>query len=306
MYRILLIILLLTAACELTGGDEDDDIPFDAGPILFIYNGQLWSMEEDGSDVRQLTHYKWPDFSAGDARWSPDGSKIAVAGPADPGNPDDWAGAIYIMNANGTGRYKLTNPPLGHFRYVGDLQRNFTWSPDGQKIAFSRMRPPEALGTFDVFMVDLETGVETLISENKQVRDWHPHRDELLIAFSDNRSRLGFLDLTSGSVEVFGDPDFNYGSGRISPDGSKLAYNKEGKLYVFDFETKEEVFLFEKASPHPNEWSPSGDKILFQTWKPSYENRKVYIINLMTKETIDITPFPSPETWIWVSSWRRR
>jgi Tol biopolymer transport system component len=262
-------------------------------------------MEEDGSDVRQLTND--PDSPIGDAMWSPDGNKIAINASADPKNrPNEWAGAIYIMNADGTGRYQLTHPPLGHHRYVGDLQRNYVWSPDGQKIAFSRMRPPEALGTFDVFVVDLETGVETLVSKSKQVRDWHPHRDELLIAFSDNRRRLGLLDLTRDSVKVFGDPDFNYGTGRISPDGSKMVYNKEGNLYVFDFMTGEEVLLFEEASPHPNAWSSSGEKVLFQTWKPSYENRKVYIINVETKETLDITPYRSPESWIWVSSWRRR
>lgn len=225
------------------------------------------------------------------------------------------------MNADGTGRYKLTNPPLGHFRYVGDLQRHFTWSPDGKKIAFSRMRPPEALGMFDVFVADLETGVETVVSQTnllEYVEDWHPQREELLINFFDysrrdstgtanGRNQLGFVNLDGEYVEVLGDPDINYVQGRISPDGSKLAYNKERKLYLFDFETHEEILLFDDAEHQsPNAWSPSGDKIVFQTWSNSYEDREVYIIDIETKETMNVTPFPSPETWIWVSSWRRR
>ncbi|MEX0719128.1 MAG: hypothetical protein WD059_00585 [Balneolaceae bacterium] len=301
--------VFVCSACGLFGGeDENKSTKFEAGPILFIYEGNLWSMEEDGADVKQLTHYEYPNFSIGDARWSPDASKIAVVGPADPGNAEEGAGAIYIMNADGSGRYKLTNPPLGWFRYVGDLARNFTWSPDGQKIAFSRMRPPEALGTFDVFIIDLETKVETLVSESKQVRDWNPYSEELLLSFTENGwRRLGLLNLNKDSIEVFGSLDFNYGSGRISPDGSKIAYTKGGNFYVLDFEDNEEVLLFDKAeSPSPNAWSPSGDRIVFQTWASSYEDREIYTLDLETKKITNITPFSSLESWIWVSSWRGR
>lgn len=320
VFLMIVTIAVTIISCGLLN-EKNKNESFEAGPILFIYEGNLWSMEEDGSDAKQLTHYENQDFSIGDARWSPDGSKIAVTGPADLGNPEEWAGAIYIMNADGTGRYKLTNPPLEWFRYVGDLARKMAWSPDGNKIAFSRMRPPEALGMFDVFVANIETGKEIIVSQTNLVEyvdDWYPETGELLINYFDyssrdsngitnGRAQLGFMNLDGEYVDTLGKPENHYSVGRISPDGSKLAYTKNNKLYMFDYEANLESLLFDEAEfQYANAWSSTNNKIVFQTYTNSGEDLEIYIIDIKTKETINITPFPSPESWIWVSSWRRR
>lgn len=64
-----------------------------------------------------------------DPAWSPDGRKIALAGPQSPTNSDSTS--IYLMNADGSGLTRLTNEP-------GTLDRYPAWSPDGSKIAFVR------------------------------------------------------------------------------------------------------------------------------------------------------------------------
>ncbi len=134
---------------------------FDTGPLLFIsdMNGtpQLWSMNEDGSDVKQLTFD--PDIPIHDAKWSPDGTKIAISShiPGLEGH-HDFTNAIYIMNEDASGRRQITDPPTG-FRIIGD--GGIVWSPCGTKIAFSRHIPPEEAGKFFVYVVDLETGNES-------------------------------------------------------------------------------------------------------------------------------------------------
>ena len=70
-------LLLSVASCD-THGMEEQAFLAEPGPILFVSNEsgsmQLYSMEPDGTDVRQLTD----DTSApvSDALWSPDGRRI--------------------------------------------------------------------------------------------------------------------------------------------------------------------------------------------------------------------------------------
>ena len=66
-----------------------------------------------------------PQPAVGPPAWSPDGQMIAFRSGRD-GN-----GAIYVMNADGSGQRKLT-------RNAGDSVSS--WSPDGRKITFQRWR----------------------------------------------------------------------------------------------------------------------------------------------------------------------
>src|SRR6266550_2380912 len=66
-------------------------------------NPQVFTVESDGSDQRQVT--RDADGHAFAPDWSPDGTKIAFEGDAT-GNHE-----IYLMNSNGSGRTQLTNDP---------------------------------------------------------------------------------------------------------------------------------------------------------------------------------------------------
>lgn len=78
----------------------------------------IFTMNRDGSDVRQLTTEPFEDFSPD---WSPDGTKIAFA--------SDRSGSvqIYVMKADGSNPQRLTS--------VGNNGAP-KWSPDGARILF--------------------------------------------------------------------------------------------------------------------------------------------------------------------------
>jgi dipeptidyl aminopeptidase/acylaminoacyl peptidase len=76
-------------------------------------------MNADGSRKRVLTRDAWQGPA-----WSPDGRKIAFVSARD-GN-----GEIYAVNADGSGKQRLTRNAAHDFAPA--------WSPDGGKIAFSR------------------------------------------------------------------------------------------------------------------------------------------------------------------------
>lgn len=90
----------------------------------------IWLMNGDGTNARNLTADLPADLFRSEPAWSPDGEWIAFTssrGTAGPGR-----GSIWIMRADGTAKRQLTLHPGNGF----DLSPS--WSPDGQRIAFQR------------------------------------------------------------------------------------------------------------------------------------------------------------------------
>ena len=112
-----------------TPGDGRSFFSPDGSRILF-YGRDLFSVNVDGSNLITLTNNTAADMDF-DPSWSPDGTTILFASRRAPRG-------IYIMNADGTGRRRLSsgNSPV--------------WSPDGSKIAFSLLEG----GHSDIVVMD--------------------------------------------------------------------------------------------------------------------------------------------------------
>jgi Tol biopolymer transport system component len=123
-----------TGLVPLTTAPGNDVFPAwspDGSKIVFLSDRtgvlQVWVMDADGGNARQLT----TDPAAKDQvpDWSPDGTRIAYQSYA------TGAGDIYVMNADGSDQSRLTTDPAREF--------GAAWSPDGTKIAFLRSLPAE-------------------------------------------------------------------------------------------------------------------------------------------------------------------
>lgn len=212
--------------------------PGENGRIAFSLDGNIFSMDPDGSDVVQLT----TGFTnAQSPSWSPDGTKIAFTNFDDP----DWD--IYIMNADGTGLTKLID---------NDRDEGYpTWSPDGTKIAF------DSHGL--VYVIDADGTDETLLpirTDSTTYPNWSP--DGTKIALIDdgvvavmNSDGSGFTDITDCSVCDASFPNW-------SPDGTKIAFQSGAQTTYVVNPDGTGLTALEDNARRPA-WSPDGTKITF-------------------------------------------
>src|SRR3954471_24316449 len=119
-------------------GPTNGRIAFDAATT-----GQIYAVNPDGSELRQLTHFGPRSFAAS-LNWSPNGRR-AVFGVGAP----DGSARIWIMNPDGTHQHRLINDADG-FR---DFTPRFT--PDAKRIVFSRCQPDD--GVCAIWKVRIKT-----------------------------------------------------------------------------------------------------------------------------------------------------
>jgi tol-pal system beta propeller repeat protein TolB len=114
-------------------------------------NRQLYVMNYDGSDIRQVTDL---NNLGGRSTWSPDGTKLAFyRGPAGDRN-------IFIVNVDGSGVTRLTS---------GGDNLGPSWSPDGNWIAFTSFRD----GNNEIYIIHPDgTGLTRLT--DSPISDWQP------------------------------------------------------------------------------------------------------------------------------------
>src|SRR5690242_10834136 len=99
------------------------------GRIAFVQDVDVYTMNPDGSDVRQLT-----SFTDGSAafwvNWSADSTQLVFTRFS----PPDFVGQLWLMNADGSGQHLLLNDSG-----VDDEAPSF--SPDGSQVIFQRCGP---------------------------------------------------------------------------------------------------------------------------------------------------------------------
>jgi dipeptidyl aminopeptidase/acylaminoacyl peptidase len=117
--------------------------------VIDINRGVTWRLTDDPSDYT-------PAFS-------PDGSKIAVGYR----QHDHWE--IHVLNADGTGRVRLTQTPLDVTLAGKPAWNNVapTWSPDGSKIAFLTDRS----GRWEIWIMNPDgSNQRPLLSDSVEAR----------------------------------------------------------------------------------------------------------------------------------------
>ncbi|MDH0867562.1 S41 family peptidase [Mitsuaria sp. GD03876] len=116
--------------------------------LAFVYGGDLWIANRDGSQPRRLAGHAAPEFAP---RFSPDGQWIAFSASYD-GNTD-----VYVIAAAGGQPRRLTWHPAA--------DQVSGWSPDGKRVLFASNREVLNNRSKQLFEVPLEGGFERKVME---------------------------------------------------------------------------------------------------------------------------------------------
>lgn len=122
------------------------------GQSITTVGGEIWVMNVDGSNMRQLTNSSGSMWG----KWSPDGKKIAYLSYSgdfgwfgDPEKNYEDSSQIWVMNADGSDKQLLQSIPFP-YGVISDLN----WNPDGSKLAFV-WTPNVVGGRSDIYLINV-------------------------------------------------------------------------------------------------------------------------------------------------------
>ena len=214
--------------------DSDVDWSPDGARLAFTrsnLNGitHIYTVRGDGSDIQQLTNDPVNAQTLA-PHWSPNGSKITFATYSISGSAHE------VMNADGTGRLVVFNPPANGFP-SGNAKE---WSPDGTRLAFDWAIGEGVGGNTCIVNVD-GTGLHCVGNEldTNTAPDWSP--DGTRLAFLSRRNGVpsidiinadgtGRVELTQGNVMA---PKWRPMPQGNTPAGTNVAVTENGATVTF-------------------------------------------------------------------------
>jgi Tol biopolymer transport system component len=202
------------------------------------------------------------------AVWSPDGSRIAfIAGPHE-------ATHTYVASPDGTGLRQVSN---GH----GFIE----WSPDGRSITLNGL-----------VLLDLETGQSNTLSSVNLTSgppSWSVDGRRLVFSASHQDGtyvdEIHLIDLQSKQETIV-----PAGSApALSADGSKIAFTRDGNLFLVNADGSGERQLIFPTQPFAESPTWLADDSLIFNFSPL--GAAIYVINPDGSGEIDIADGFSPE-----------
>ncbi len=212
--------------------------------IVFVFAGDIWTVDATGGDARQLTSHKGLELFP---KISPDGQWIAFSA--------EYSGSrqVYVMPAAGGAPRQLTwyndvgpMPPRGGFDNVV-----LGWTPDSRKVLFRGNRTPYGDRMGKYFLVDINGGLEEpLPVPHGGFGVLSPEGDKIAFAYVDREFRTWK----------------RYKGGRAS------------NLWIYDLEAdhSEQITDF-KGTDHIPVWY--GDHIYFASDRDKWLNIHAYNTN---------------------------
>jgi Tol biopolymer transport system component len=231
------------------------------GKIAFVSDRsghwEIYVTSVDGNTQAKIGNLQVADASS--PSWSRDAAQIAFTAKDEAGYDQ-----IYVMNADGSRMFRLTN-------VTGDAGVP-TWSPNGKQIAF-QVRDKNS-GLFIVVMN---------LNDKQQFPLTHNLTEDKYPAWSPDGKKIAFESYRDGNWELYVmNADGSDQAQRLtntsvdehgpawSPDGQKIVYileqNGQRDIYSMNADGSDSINITHAALPNPGvpSWSPDGQYIVFQ------------------------------------------
>jgi Tol biopolymer transport system component len=271
---------------------------------------QVFTIEPDGSGLRQITHVPHKDPGAEHPTWSPDGTTIAFDAASKRG--------VDIFTVSPPGRpAKL---PLR----VGDFNGDPAYSPNGRRISFDQDTGPSAPKVHGIFIAQadgsharrLTTAIRTDHSFDTESQ-WSPDGERIAFTrvknskqaavFVVNVDGTGLRRLTPWTLDA-ASPDW-------SPDGRRIVFSsyfdyhpgKPSEIYTIRPDGTHRTLLTPThggVQSYTPSWSPDGRRVVFARFTPTGKRTgrgDLYIMNPNGTHLRRLTniphAFPSNPDW---------
>jgi Tol biopolymer transport system component len=285
MYKMIIrLVLTLALAIAALCPHANATFPGKIGRIAFIQGPDIYTVNPDGSDVRQLTNLG-PDSSAFWESWSPDGKQIVF----NEYRPPDFLGQLWLMNADGSNQRLL----LADTDF--DDERP-SFSPDGRSVTFSRCRLD--IEACALFQMQIDGSDISAITDFKLgIQDFSPHYSpENKLTFTGVAREgiicaLELMDPGQSTPRRLTPAPLSARQPDWSPDGKRIALsthcgnpqNEEiwtvnaGGQALRRLTRNGDDYFSGPHDFHPS-WSPEGDAIVFERDAPDYSSSGIFIM----------------------------
>jgi dipeptidyl aminopeptidase/acylaminoacyl peptidase len=189
----------------------------------------LYAVPSDGGDAVNLTNT--PDVSEDSARWSPDGSTVAISyRPKESSSAD-----IALLDWESRRVRKLTNEQA-----KDHLWGEAVWSPDGKTIYADRANA--GFTDSDVYRIEVATGRSENLTPHKgkithSVSSVSPDGRTLLVTSNakGGYDNVALLDVATKALKWVTDLKWDAEAGHFSHDGQSFTYsvNEDGRTKVY-------------------------------------------------------------------------
>jgi Tol biopolymer transport system component len=261
------------------GTTQNGAIVFTAGNVLQGPPVELYSIDEDGSDLRQLTDDGTVKTALSP---SPDGSRLAYAAfgnelTAEASLPE--LSSIYMIDADGSDRrvlcetcsrtayaYRWEPTDILYSPSVESVPNSLAWSPNGSVVAAPAANP-------GVLLIDTETGESSTIPTPEPITAlaWSPDGRSLAVS------------------HTWFQPEVS-----VPREGTELSdetKDRPGGIYLVDVASGDINEVISTAGmAHVHGWSPDGDLIAYTQHARTYEGNEVSMYSVSQDTSWSIVP----------------
>jgi Tol biopolymer transport system component len=258
--------------------------------IAFVQRPDIFSMNPDGSDVRQLTNLGANNFAFWE-NWSPDGRQLVFSE-----FPNNSTVQLWLMNSDGSDQHLL----LSESNYDEHAP---SFSPDGVWVIFTRCEDPSKGNGCAIYKIRTDGGGLTPVTDFQgEVGDWEPvySPDGMTIVF-ESYSRDGMIvalwlmNADGSDIRRLTPPELEAINPHWSPDNEKIAFTTHAlnpqntDLWVVNRDGHGLAWLTGSAAhdfdipptyyDRAPSWSPHGDAIVFDQYVPSTNTQAIFVMN---------------------------